>query len=145
MTPPTIQQAKANVEVAQGILYSVVKERLADALLATFADPSFTNVVFGVSTCPYNDGALHEGFFGPFANFELEHEDDFSHDDQWRLLDYYTKGDSAPLVSHVLNEAEWENVAAALGLGERSAVAMVATRTEDGNFNLHQYDIESDY
>jgi len=141
----TISQAKHHLAEARAALNAAIKEALADSLLATFADADSKNVVFGVSTCPYNDGSLHEGIFGPYKDFELAHEDDFDHDDQWNLLDYRNGGTTAGLVNTVLQEAGWENVAEAFGLDTNQAVAIVATRVKGGDFKLHQYTIESDY
>lgn len=142
----SLSAALSDFNTAQRALLTATREALAEALLGEFTkDPSAKNIVFGVSTQPYNDENSGEGVFGPYVNYEFANGESFTHDDAHTMLYDQRYGDgSAPALKAVFTQAGWENVAAALDVGEYVyAEIFIAERTdEQGNYKLDSINLD---
>lgn len=142
----SLAAALSDFHAAHGALHTATREALAEALLGTFTkNPNAKNIVFGVSTQPYNDENPGEGVFGPYVNYEFADGESFTYDDGHSLLYNGRYGDSsAPDVKDVFTQAGWEHVAAALDVGEHVyAQIFIAERAdEQGNYKLDSINLD---
>lgn len=145
---PNIREAKAALEAARTEAVAAVKYEIKQALQDAFNDPSVENVVFGVSTDPYNDENSGQGVFGPLVN-SLSDGETFERDDEYELFynSYGSPDPGAANLSRVLQEAGWELAGEALGVsywpgeGHGQTAAFVALRRDGGGYSFESVEI----
>lgn len=151
-TLAAVQSAKSTLADAKADLLSVVRQGVKDGLIEAFENPNVQNVVFGVSTQPYNDENLGCGTYGPLANALGEDEELDEYHAFYNLFGYRSDhGTTAEvrMLHDVIEAASWENVGPALGLSTAEdesyggqEVLFVAERSDNapGGYLLTQHD-----
>lgn len=143
-----------NIRAQQGALAATeaeliraVKAGIREGLDKAFEDPEIKNVVFGVSTDPYNDENAGQGVYGPYTIDTLEYEDDFTRTEAYALF-YDRTGDRPAALydlAEVLKIADWKHAGAALGVtyyegeGSGNESAFVARRKEQPELDGKAY------
>lgn len=141
----TISALKGTRDAAQADLVDAVKHEIKRVLNEILSlDNAPENIVFGVSTTPFNDENSGEGVFGPLVDQdESKFEEGYYHDL------FYGYGNTVdprvkPLENLLDNEAGFELVAAAFGMDcgydRGSTNFFVASLKPDGGLSLVSHD-----
>lgn len=145
-----IRSQKTVVANAEADLCKAVRDGIKAALIEAFENPDVRNVVFGVSTQPYNDENMGAGTFGPVAN-AIEDYGSVADDYHvfYDLFAYGDKGSSAEVrqLGDVLRTAEWIAVGDALGMdvdpgepGGGEEILFIAERSDaPGGYTLIEH------
>lgn len=148
-----LSTALAGLKAAQEEAVAAARYEIKQGLQDAFNDPSVENVVFGVSTDPYNDENTGQGVYGPVVNASLSLDADtgelldFTRDDEYELFYDYSKSDQRTAnLNRVLSEAGWKLAGEALGVpyyeSEASGhtCAFIAVR-RDGGYSLEEHSV----